>query len=101
MKRKIVFRGHVLFEAVRPLYIESALNYLKFSNPFYSSILNQMDNISKKLLLLNDDDAIVDLDEFPLVLEDNIENLEDEVKILLIKNALIVMKCVLYRLFII
>ena len=78
LKRKIVFRGHVLFEAVRPEYIENALNYLKSSNPFYSNILIQMDNISKELLSLNDTDAIVDQDEFPLGLEDNEENLEDE-----------------------
>ena len=36
LKRKLEFRGHVLFEVVRPEKVKDALNYLKERNPFYS-----------------------------------------------------------------
>ena len=38
LKRKLVYRGHVYFEAVRPQVLIDVLNYLKLSNSFYSDV---------------------------------------------------------------
>ena len=38
LKRKLQFRGHVYFEAVRPEIVISALNWLKVNNPLYKKI---------------------------------------------------------------
>ena len=45
LKRKNDFRGHVLFEPVRPRIIESFLNYLKLSNHLYRDIKIAMENL--------------------------------------------------------
>ena len=45
LKRKNEFRGHVLFEPVRPRLIESILNYLKLSNHLYRDIKIAMENL--------------------------------------------------------
>ena len=42
-----------------------ALSYLKLSNPFYSDILINLDNINKQFLSLNDVDTMVEYNEFP------------------------------------
>jgi len=78
LKRKIMFRGHVYFESVRPEFIQNALTFLKNCNPFYSNILIQMDNISKELLSLSDVNAIVNHDIFPVAVENDNENLEGD-----------------------
>ena len=50
LKRKLHFRGvHVYFEAVRPEFIMSALNWLKVSNPLYKDIQIDCSNISEEL----------------------------------------------------
>ena len=38
LKRKLMFRGHVYFEAVSPEAVRIALQYLKLNNPLYSDI---------------------------------------------------------------
>ena len=38
LKRKLQFRGHVYFQAVRPEVINVALNWLKLNNPLYHDI---------------------------------------------------------------
>ena len=48
-KRKLQFRGHVYFEAVRPEFIMSALNWLKANNPLYKDIQIDCTNISVQL----------------------------------------------------
>ena len=73
-KRKLIYRGIVLFENVRPDVVRDALQYLRNSNPFYSDILIRIDNISTELLSLSDADAIVDRDEFPLLVDNNDSN---------------------------
>ena len=81
LKRKIIFNGHVYFESVRPLHVEAALLYLKQSNPFYSDILIDLDNISRELLTLSDMDEMVEHDKFPLHLDKDEEennNIEEE-----------------------
>ena len=45
LKRKNEFRGHVLFEPVRPRFIESFLNYLKLNNHLYRDIKIVMENL--------------------------------------------------------
>ena len=49
LKRKLQFRGHVYFQAVRPQIILSALNWLKLNNPLYNSIAVDMNNIQPNL----------------------------------------------------
>ena len=39
LKRKLQFRGHVYFQAVRPELIQQVLNWLKVHNPLYKDIL--------------------------------------------------------------
>ena len=38
LKRKLCYRGHVLFESVRPDIVQTALNYLKQNNPLYNNV---------------------------------------------------------------
>jgi DNA replication protein DnaC len=52
LKRKLHFRGHVYFQAVRPQYILNALNWLKKNNPLYGSIAINIDNIDQQLTSL-------------------------------------------------
>ena len=40
LKRKLLYRGHVYFEAVSPDLVRSALEYLKMNNPLYGDILD-------------------------------------------------------------
>ncbi|CAB4007412.1 ATP-dependent DNA helicase PIF1 [Paramuricea clavata] len=53
LKRKLQFRGHVYFQAVRPQFVISALNWLVANNPLYRNIEIQCDNISPELTNLN------------------------------------------------
>ena len=50
LKRKAVYRGHVLFEPVRPRLIESLLQYLKKHNHLYRNIEIDIENIQEELL---------------------------------------------------
>ena len=47
LKRKNEFRGHVLFESVRPRIIKSFLNYLKLNNYLYRDIEIAMENLPR------------------------------------------------------
>ncbi|CAB3992912.1 Hypothetical predicted protein [Paramuricea clavata] len=53
LKRKLQFRGHVYFQAVRPQFVISALNWLIANNPLYRNIEVQCENISSELTNLN------------------------------------------------
>ena len=55
LKRKLSYRGHVYFEAVRPESIHKALQYLKHNNPLYSDIDIALSNIPNDLLSLSSD----------------------------------------------
>ena len=46
LKRKLQFRGDVYFQAVRPQFVISALNWFVANNPLYRNIEIQCDNIS-------------------------------------------------------
>ena len=56
LKRKLEFRGHVYFQAVRPQFILDALNWLKLNNPLYNNIIIDISNISANLTTLEQDD---------------------------------------------
>ena len=52
LKLKLVYRGHVYFEAVSPDLVRSALQYLKLNNPLYSDIVIDIGQIPENLLSL-------------------------------------------------
>ena len=56
LKRKLEFRGHVYFQAVRPELVENALNWLVQNNPLYSNIITDMSNIDESFKTLQQDD---------------------------------------------
>ena len=49
LKRKLPFRGHVYFEAVRPEFVMTALNWLKANSPLYKDIQIDCTNIGTDL----------------------------------------------------
>ena len=49
LKRKLQFRGHVYFQAVRPEFVKSALTWLKVNNPLCKDIMINCENISVEL----------------------------------------------------
>ena len=66
LKRKLEFRGHVYFQAVRPQFIFDALNWLKFNNPLYNNITIDINNISANLTSFEqqgNSDTNVDINE--------------------------------------
>ena len=56
LKRKLTYRGHVYFEAVRPELLNQALMYLKENNPLYSDVSVDIGNIPDNLLSFANDD---------------------------------------------
>ena len=59
LKRKLVYRGHVYFEAVSPeteaeAAVQSALQYLKSNNPLHHDILIDVSQIPKNPLSLTE-----------------------------------------------
>ena len=57
LKRKIQFRGYVYFEAARPEFIMTALNWLKANNILYKDIQIDCTNISMKLTSIMNDEV--------------------------------------------
>jgi len=49
LKRKLAFKGHVYFQAVRPDVVVNALSWLRVNNPFYCDITVNTDNINRNL----------------------------------------------------
>ena len=58
LKRKVEFKGHVYFQAVRPQMILHALNWLRINNPLYSNISINISNIDDTLITLQHDEII-------------------------------------------
>ena len=52
LKRKLQFRGHVYFQAVRPEVVLHALQWLKRNNELYENVAINLDNIDRELLSL-------------------------------------------------
>ncbi|XP_066925712.1 uncharacterized protein [Clytia hemisphaerica] len=46
LKRKLEYKGHVVFEPIRPDFIQRVLNYFKENNPLYQDIEINVSNIS-------------------------------------------------------
>ena len=55
LKRKLQFRGHVYFQAVRPEIMQQVLNWLKVHNSMYKDILVNIKNIDSNLTALQND----------------------------------------------
>ena len=49
LKRKLQFRGHVYYQAVRPNIVVNALNWLKANNELYKTITIDIDRIDRNL----------------------------------------------------
>ena len=47
LKKRLNFKSHVLFEAVRPKVVHSVLDFLKKNNTLYYNIDINLDNIPK------------------------------------------------------
>ena len=64
LKRKLQFRGHVYFEAVRPEFVVTALNWLKANNPLHKNIQIDCANIGIELTDMaqngNDDSTLLE-----------------------------------------
>ena len=60
LKRKMEFRGHVYFQAVRPQLILNALMWLKMNNPLYDNICIDIDKIDRHLKTLQQNDVNLD-----------------------------------------
>ena len=58
LKRKLEFRGHVYFQAVRPQVVLNALNWLKVNNPLYNNISVDIENIDRKLSTLQQNNSV-------------------------------------------
>lgn len=54
LKRKLQFRGHVYFQAVRPEFIVNALTWLRMNNPLYSNVVTSNENIDPSLTKFED-----------------------------------------------
>ena len=69
LKRKLDFRGHVYFQAVRPAVILNALNWLRINNPLYSCITVNIENIDINLreMQLRADSDSADGEESPII----------------------------------
>ena len=59
LKRKLVYRGHVYFESVRPSIIFRALKFLKKNNPLYYGIDIKISNIPKCLIQFDETDTFL------------------------------------------
>ena len=92
LKRKLCYRGHVLFESVRPDIVQTALNYLKQNNPLYNNVEININNIPIDLLSL-EEIPILREEELDLTNEaDNLEEVEnplDQYRISANESALI------------
>ena len=53
LKRKAEFCNHVLFETVRPLFVESFLKFLKHYDHLYSATQINMENLPSNVLDFN------------------------------------------------
>lgn len=50
LKRKLAYSGHVYFEAVRPVFINRLLQYLKNNNPLYANVEIDISSIPKDVM---------------------------------------------------
>ena len=72
LKRKLIYRGHVFFEAVRPDVVLTVLQYLKLLNFLYEDITIDESQIPNNLLSLEDEE------EMPLLIENDNQQEDSE-----------------------
>ena len=61
LKRKLMYQGHVYFEAVRPEKMHAALHYLKGNNHLYYDAEINVDHVPRELCFVDDDNPDIDL----------------------------------------
>ena len=61
LKRKLEFKGHVYFQAVRPQIVHAALTWLQLNNPLYANVGIDMTNIDNNLTSITDECTLEDL----------------------------------------
>ena len=61
LKRKLQYRGHVFFDAVRPRVIQRLLQYLKIYNPLYHDIEINISHTATDLILINNNTSVCTL----------------------------------------
>ena len=85
LKKKIIYRGHVFFEPVRPDIVQRVLEYLKENNPLYSDATINTEGIPPELLSFENIPLTVDAhEEIPIYVEgppEEVENPLDELGI--------------------
>ena len=77
LKRKLEFRGHVYFQAVRPQLVENALNWLVQNNPLYSNVITDMSNIDQNLKNLQQNNTSTDFNASEKILPDEDNEIEE------------------------
>ena len=86
LKRKLEFRGHVYFQAVRPQFVLNALNWLKVNNPLYNNITINVKNSNANYISfkqLHSDNELTNKNDFcdttkeHIVDDDDVEERDD------------------------
>ena len=88
LKRKLEFRGHVYFQAVRPQLVENALNWLIQNNPLYKNVTTDMSNIDERLKTVQQDDTSTDTIDTTVTLSPNEGNEIEENDDSLVNNVI-------------
>ena len=73
LKRKLQFKGHVYFQAVRPNLILNALHWLRANNPLYENTVIDLNNIEHRLTSIGDHENENESDETHLSCSDRVE----------------------------
>ena len=81
LKRKLEYKGHVLFEAVRPEMVSKLLTYLKSINPLYKNIGVDLNNIPSELKSFHD------LDEENQISIEFLKDIHQPIKMILEENT--------------
>ena len=73
LKRKLQFKGHVYFQAVRSNLILNALHWLQANNPLYENTVIDLNNIDHRLKSIGDHENENESDETHLSCSDRVE----------------------------
>lgn len=91
LKRKICYRGHAHYQAVRPEYIQAGLQFLKLNNPFYNDVILSIENIPADIRVEFDEGEVdlgVDDDNDSETDMEEKENSLDEICYLLLRRII-------------
>ena len=81
LKRKLEYKRHVLFEAVRPEMVSKLLTYLRSINPLYKNIGVDLNNIPPELKSFHD------LDEENQISIEFLKDIHQPIKMILEENT--------------